>query len=154
MRLVEGIRSKLLPVLPNLVERVVVEAVLLTALVEQPLQVVHLLNLLLAHRLAQGVALAAGEARQLPREQHHLLLIDRDAIGVLEVLLHAGEIVDNGLLALLAGDEVGDVVHGTRTVEGVHCDEVLERAGLQFNEILLHTCRLELEGTRRAAFTI
>ena len=65
MRLVEGIGGKLFPVFPNLVERVMVEAILLSSLVEQALQVIHLLNLLLAHRLSQGVALAAGEARQL-----------------------------------------------------------------------------------------
>ena len=81
-------------------------------------------------------------------------MIDRDAVGVLEILLHAGEIIDDGLLALLACDEVGDVVHGTRTVEGVHCDEVLECAGLQFDEVLLHTCRLKLEGSCRAAFAV
>ena len=57
--LVEGVAGELLPVFPNLVQHLVLVAVLLAAFIEEPLQVVHLLNLLLAHRLAQGVALAS-----------------------------------------------------------------------------------------------
>ena len=40
---------------------------------------------------------------------------------------------------MLALDEVGYVVHRTRTVEGVHGNEVLECTRLQFAQVLLHT---------------
>ena len=66
MGLVEGVGGKLFPVFPNLVEHLLVMPVFLATLIEQRLQLVHLLDLLLTHRLAQGIALATGEACQLP----------------------------------------------------------------------------------------
>ena len=65
MALVEGIGGEFLPVLPNLVEFLFGMAVLLAAFIKKHLQLVHLLNLLLTHCLAQSVALAAGETGQL-----------------------------------------------------------------------------------------
>ena len=122
-------------------------AVFLAALHELALEVVHLVDELLTHGLAQRVALAAGKVCQQTRQQHHLLLVDGDAVGVLEVLVHLGDIVDDGALAVLALDKVGDVVHGARTVEGVHGYEVLEGGGLQLAQVFLHARRLELEGS-------
>ena len=46
---------------------------------------------------------------------------------------------------MLAGDEVRNIVHRPRTIEGVHRDEVLEDRRLQLAKIFLHTCRLKLE---------
>ena len=48
---------------------------------------------------------------------------------------------------MLTVDEVGDVVHRPGTVEGIHRDQILEGRGLELTEVLLHPCRLELEGT-------
>ena len=154
MTLVEGVRGKLLPVGPNLFEHLGVVAVLLSTADELGLHVVQLVAQLFSHGLTQGVALAAGKVGQQAREEHHLLLIDRDAIGILEVLLHDGDIVLNGLTAPLAVDEVGDVIHRSRAVEGVHGDEVLEGAGLQLAQVLLHTGRLELEGADGASLAV
>ena len=106
---------------------------------ELDIEFLHVLDLLLAHRLAKLVGLAFGETGQLLREQHHLLLIDRDAVGVFQILLHLGGIVGDGLETLLAVDEIGDVVHRARAVERVHCDQVFEALGLQLLEPLLHT---------------
>ena len=50
---------------------------------------------------------------------------------------------------MLTVDEVGDVVHRPGTVEGIHSDQILEGRGLELTEVLLHPCRLELEGTHR-----
>ena len=47
---------------------------------------------------------------------------------------------------MLTIDEVGDVVHRPGTVEGIHRDQILEGRGLELTEVLLHPCRLELEG--------
>ena len=55
---------------------------------------------------------------------------------------------------MLAVDEVGDVVHGAWAVEGVHSDEVLEGAGLQLAQVLLHAGRLKLEGADGAALAV
>ena len=147
VRLVEGVGCKLLPVAPDFLEHSRIVAVLLSLLDELRLHRIYDSLLLLTHRLTEGIRLASGEACQLAGKEHHLLLIHRDAVGILEIFLHAGDIIGDGLLAVLAGDEVGDVIHRSRTVEGVHGDEVLENRRLQLTEILLHTRRLELEGS-------
>ena len=154
MALVEGIRCEGTPVVPNLLESLRVVSVGLSALNEFGVHVVQLVNELLTHRLAQGITLATGEIGYFPREQHDLLLVNGDAVSVLEVLLHTGEVVGDRLIAMFSGYERRDVLHGTRAVKGVHGDEVLKSGGLELAQILLHTCRLELERTDCAAVAI
>ena len=84
-------------------------------------------------------------------QQHDLFLIDGYPVGIFEVFLHIGEVVGDGFAAVFAGDEVGDIVQGPRAVEGVHGDEVLERSGGQFFEVLLHPRAFILEDTDRFA---
>ncbi len=67
MRLVEGVGGELLPVAPYLVEHLRVVAVLLAALDELGLHGVDYVLLLLTHGLAQRIALASCETRQLTR---------------------------------------------------------------------------------------
>ena len=110
--------------------------------------------LLLTHRLTQGVTLTSGEVSQQSREQHYLLLIHRDAIGILQVFLHHGDIVGNRLVTVLTTDELRDITHRSRTIEGVHSDKVLEDGGLQFAQVFPHTVRLKLERADGATFLI
>ena len=129
-------------------------AVLLSAFDKLRLHCVNDSLLLLTHCLTQGIRFASGEVGKLAREEHHLLLIDGNAVGVLEVLLHARDVVLYLFLTVLTGNERRDVVHRTGTIEGVHGNEVLENRGLQLAQILLHTCRLKLERTDGAALLI
>ena len=154
MALVEGIGGEFLPVFPYLVEHLLLVSVFLSAFVEKFLQLVHLLYLLLTHGLAQRVALAAGEVGQLSAQEHHLLLIHGDAVGILEILLHAGNVVLYLRGILFSGDEFGYIVHRSRPVEGVHSDEVLEDGGFELAEILLHAGRLKLEGADGASLLV
>ena len=107
-------------------------SVLLSALDELGLHLVQFVAQLLTHSFTQGIALASGEVGQQAREEHHLLLIYGDTVGVLQVFLHDRDVILDGLPALFAVNEVWDVVHRSRPVEGIHGDEVLERGGLQF----------------------
>ena len=102
--------------------------------------------LLLSHSLAQGIALASGEVCQLSGKKHHLLLIYRDAVGVFQVLLHAGDVILDGFPSCFAGDERGDVVHRAWAVERIHGYQVFKHGGLQFAQVFLHASRLKLEG--------
>ena len=83
-------------------------------------KLVHLAYHLLTHGLAQGVALAASETGKKTRKQHHLFLVDSDAVCVFEICLHLGDIILDFFLPLLAGDKLGYVVHRPGTIEGVH----------------------------------
>ena len=154
VRFIEGIRGELLPVGPYLLQNLRVVAVLAAALDELGLQVIQFVLELLTHGLAQRVRLAAGEASQKARQQHDLLLIYRDAVGILQVFLHQVYVVDNGFTAVLAVDEVGNVIHRPRTVEGVHGDQILEGRGFQLAQVFLHAGRLELERTDSASVTV
>ena len=120
-------------------------AVGLAARQEFGLQRVHLVDEFLTHRLSQGVALAAGEVSQQARQQHDLFLIHGHAVGVLQVAVHARQVVDYGRTPMLSGDEFRYVVHRPRSVQGVHGDEVLELGGLQLAQVFLHAGRFKLE---------
>ena len=97
VRLVERVRRERLPVPPYLLADFRVVPVLLRALDELGLHLVQHVALLLSHRLAQRVGLSPGKAGQLLRQQHDLLLIDRNAVRVLQILLHVGYLVRDGL---------------------------------------------------------
>ena len=119
--------------------------VLLAPLNELRLHGVDNILFLLTHRLTQGITLTTGEVGQLTREQHHLLLIDGDAVSVFQVLLHTGNVVLDFLAAILTGNETRYIVHRPRTVESVHSYEVLKHRWVQLAQVFLHACRLKLE---------
>ena len=150
MRFVEGIGGELLPVAPDLFEHFRVVAVGLSALDELGLQGVQLVFELLAHRLAQRVGLAAREVGQQTRQQHDLLLVDRHAVGVFQILLHDGNIVDDRTAAVLAGDEIRDIIHRAGPIERVHGDQILEGRRLQLAQVFLHGTSRRYGPRRRA----
>ena len=51
-------------------------------------------------------------------------------------------------------DEVRNVIHRSRTVKGVHGNQILKRTGLKLTQVLLHTCRFKLEGSDSPPFTV
>jgi hypothetical protein len=101
--------------------------------------------LLLAHRAAQEVGLSQAVAADALGDLHDLLLVDDDSVGLLEDGLEAGVGVAYRLPPRLRVDELGDVVHGTGTVERVERYQVLHAGGLGLLEDGLHPARLELE---------
>ena len=107
-------------------------SVFLPLLDEFGLQVVQLVLQLFTHGLSEGVAFASGEAGQLSAQEHHLLLVDGDSVGVLQVFFHLGKVVLDRLDSELAVNEVRDVVHRARTVEGVHRNQVLKALRMEF----------------------
>ena len=60
-----------------------------------------------------------------------MLLIDRDAIGILEVGLHHGMVVNDLFTPVFPVDVGRDVFHRPRTVEGIHGDKIFEAVGLK-----------------------
>ena len=112
---------------------------------ELVLEGVQDVDLLLAHGLAQLICLAFGEAGELLRQQHHLLLVHRNAVGILQVFLHFREVVLDGLLAQLTRHKVRDIVHRPGPIKGVHGDKVLETGWAQLLQPGFHALRFELE---------
>ena len=145
VRFVERVRSELLPFTPYVLQYLRIVSVGLATGHELVFERRQHGNLFLTHGLAELIALAAGEVSQQTAEQHDLLLIDGDTISVIEVFLHDGDIVRHRFDTLFALDELRYIIHRSRTIEGVHGDEITDDGGFQFAQIFLHTGRLELE---------
>ncbi len=137
--LVEGVGGEFFPFRPYLLEYVGLVPVFLAAFKEFVLKLVHLCYELFTHGLAEGVALAARESCEEARQEHDLFLIYRDAVCVLEVRFHLGYVVHYGRASVLAGNEVGNVLHRAGAVQRVHGDEVLEHRRLKLAQVALHT---------------
>src|SRR5690606_1642597 len=101
--------------------------------------------LLLTHRLSQHIRIALAESRELLREQHHLLLVYCDAVGLFEKLGHLGKIVSDFLPSVLTVDVVWNVCDWSGTIQRVHRDEVAELVGLELAQVLLHAGTLKLK---------
>src|ERR1044071_3906949 len=65
----------------------------------------HLLALLLAHRATHEVGFAKCITSKLLRELHYLFLVDDDAVSVIENLLHHGDDIAHGFLAMMPLNE-------------------------------------------------
>ena len=108
-------------------------------------------RLLLADRVAEGVRLRAGEPAEGYRGGHDVLLVDEDAVRLLEVGLEQRVEVGHRLQAVLAPDVGRDVVHRPRPVERHHGREVVHRGRAQLADVAPHAGRLELEDAGRLA---
>ena len=51
-------------------------------------------------------------------------------------------------------NKVRNIIHRTRTVKGIHRNQILKRRRLQLTQVLLHTGRLKLESTDRSSVTV
>ena len=145
MRLVEGVGGKRLPVRPDLLQLPNVVPLVCATRHEVRLHLVDDVLLLFAHGLPETVGLPLREACELLGQQHDLLLIDRDAIGLLQILLTGVQIISNRLSPVLARNKIRDVFHRPWTIQGVHGNQVLKHSWLQRFQVFLHSCRFILE---------
>ena len=97
--------------------------------------------------LAQFFSLFTGE-------QHDLLLIDGNTVGVFKVFFAGIEVVCDGLQSVFAFDELWNVVHRSWTIEGIHGDEIFENCWMEFFQIFPHAGRFELECADCSAFLV
>src|ERR1035437_883548 len=107
----------------------------------------HLLELLLAHGAAQQVGVAQRIARQPIGDLHHLLLVDDDAVGLLEQFLQLRQVVLHGAAAPLALDEIVHhaALNRTGAVQRGERSEVFQAARLVAPQDVAHAARFELE---------
>ena len=105
----------------------------------------HDLDLFLAHGPAKNVGLAQSVPGQEVGHGHDLLLVDDDAVGLLEDGYQIGMGIGHWLTAVFAVHEVGDEVHRPRPVEGHQGDDLFEALGFEPDQEFLHARRLQLE---------
>ena len=99
----------------------------------------------LAHRLAHDVGGPQGVPGELLQDQQHLVLVDDNAVGLVQQLLEAGVGVGYGGPSVLGVDELVDVFHRPRAVERNHRGDVADVGGLELFDIALHTGAFQLE---------
>ncbi len=113
MRFIESIGGKLFPIGPDLVEYAFVVAVFLASLNKFRPEFVELFPDLFTHSLTQLVGFTTAETSQQSGQQHHLFLIDGNAVGVFQVTFHHRKVVLYGFTAVLAGNKLRNIIHGT-----------------------------------------
>ena len=113
-------------------------------------QTCHDLFILLPHCLAEDVSLGEREPGELLRHLHHLILIDRETVRLLEDLLQVRmRVVD--LLAAAASLHVvigHPALQRTRTIQGEESDQILEPVRLHAADEGSHPRTFELEDPR------
>ena len=106
---------------------------------------------LLADRVAEHVGLGEREAGERLRHGHDVLLVDHDAVRLLQHRLERGVGVRHRLLAVLAADVRRDVVHRPRAEERDHGHDVLDPVRLQLADVAAHPGGFQLEHAGRFA---
>ena len=109
----------------------------------------HQVDFLLAHGFTQGVRLTAGKSAPFLRYLHELLLIDKDAVGILQRIFHTRVKISDILLTMFSLDKRIDKLHRPRPVQRHHGDDVVKHRRLQVAKIALHARRLQLKHARR-----
>ena len=108
---------------------------------------IQLVDEFFSHRFSKRIAFSTREIGYFARKEHHLLLINRNTICLLQVLLHTRQIISNRLLTLLSLNKLRNVLHRAWTIQRIHCNQVFKSAWLQISQMSLHSGRLELKGS-------
>src|ERR1044072_2729471 len=115
----------------------------------------HLLALLRAHRATHEVGFAKCIAGKLLRELHYLLLVDDDAVSVVQDLLPLRHEISHRFLPMVALDEFIDhaAVEWSGTIKSIKRREIFKTLRLQLPADLLHARRLKLEDRFSPSFS-
>ncbi len=145
--LVEGVTGEGFDQFEHLLGHLERKALLFGSLQEADALLLHDLRDLLAHRLAHDIGLAQAVAGKFPHDEEYLVLVDDDAIGLLQDSLQGRMGVGDRLQAVFGLDESGYVVHRAGAVERHHGGHVTELGRLQFLQVASHPRAFQLEDT-------
>ncbi len=145
--LIETVGGKLLHQIEDRLGLLRVKLVLLGAGHEEVFLLGHLFGFLLAHGPTQQVGAAEAVVTQNLADEHNLLLVDDDPVGIFQDWLKLREVVGDLFFAVLAQDEVIDHTRaeGAGAIEGTGGDNIFKAARLKLDQHLLHARRLELK---------
>ena len=100
---------------------------------------------LLSHGLPNDVGCPQRVTGELLQYQQHLVLVNDDAVGLVQQFFETGMRIGDRFAAVFSIDEHIDVFHGPRAIEGDHCRDVAQVGGLQGLDIALHPRAFKLE---------
>ena len=113
----------------------------------------HFLGDFLAHGLAQVVRFGHGIIGQFGGNFHDLLLVEDNAVGLLENRLEFRHKIDHGLAAVFALNKIihHAAVQGAGAIEGHQGGDVGKRSRLQPHQQIFHAGAFQLENARGVA---
>ena len=119
MRLVKAVSRKLFHQVKDFRGSFSCHTALSRALNEDCTLALHFFDVFLTHGTTQQVCAAQRVAADCSSNQHHLFLIDHDAVCFAQNRLHTGIKVLHFLSPELSIDEVRNLIHRTRTIQSV-----------------------------------
>ncbi len=102
---------------------------------------------LLSHRLSQNVRFSERESRKRLGDLHDLFLVHSHTIGIPKDRLKLWMEILYLFCSVFSGDEIGDPVHWSRSVECHHCDDVFKDGGLEKFQVAFHTRGFQLKNS-------
>ena len=154
VRFIKGVGCEFFPVAPDFLKYFHVMTVCRSLFKEFRLHLVNYVFLFLTHCFSQSVAFASRKVCKLSRKKHHLLLIHRNSVGILQIFFHAGYVVAYKRRVFFSANKFGNIVHRSGAIQGIHGYQIFEYGGVQLSQIFLHACRFELERTYGLSFLV
>ena len=124
MRFVKCVGRKCLPVLPYLFQHLRIVTALFSLFDELWLHLIQNVALLLTHRFTQGIGFTLRKPSKLLRQQHYLLLVNRNPVCFLQEFLAGIQIVFDLLLPVFSFNEIRDVFQWSGTIQSVHGNKI------------------------------
>ncbi len=150
MGLVETVTGELFEQIEDLIRLGLGDIVLLRATFHEDVaMLLHLLDLLLAHRAPQQIRAAQRIAAEKLRGLHHLFLIDQNAVSFFRDRLEQRMFILDLELAVTAFDEVGNEVHRAGTIQRHERRDVFHARNLKLAAQIAHPTRFQLEHAQR-----
>ncbi|OQC73739.1 MAG: hypothetical protein BWX45_00320 [Deltaproteobacteria bacterium ADurb.Bin002] len=147
VRFVKAVRGKFLHLLPDVFRLVFIDVLLFRAFQKAGFLLLHGRNLLFPHHLAQRIGLGHRIAADSVGNLHDLFLIQNNSVGFLQDRLQLGKLIGNLLLAVLAGDKIGNHLHRPRPVSGDQGDNVFNAVRFKIDQQVFHAGAFQLENT-------
>ncbi len=140
VRLVEAVFGEFFHLVENGFSLLDIQLVFLGSIKENLFLLSHLLGFLFTHGPSQQVCATEAVISQNLGNLHDLLLVDNDAVGILEDRLKLGEIIAEILNPVLTLDKRINHPRTERagSVQGHHGNHILETGGLELDQVFFH----------------
>src|SRR5574343_1282348 len=128
MRFVEGVLRKRFPVGPDLFQFLCRKSFFGGTVYKLAFHFIQYRLLLFTHGLTQYVRISLAEATNTLCQQHYLLLIHSDSVGLFQILRHFRQVVTDLFATMFTVYKDGDIGNWSRSIQGVHRDQVIKRS--------------------------
>ena len=145
MRLVKAVTREFLHQVEDFGCRFCGDAAFCRTLNEDGTLPLHFFDIFLTHGTTQKVGAAQRIAPDSSCNQHHLFLIDHDAVGFAKNGLHTGIEILHFFSPEFTVNKVRNLIHRTGTIKCVQGDKIFQTVRLCLPQLFTHAVRFKLE---------